>query len=254
MISKLMCSIVLGGVFLLVGQGVADAQAVRTWVSGVGDDANPCSRTAPCKTFAGAISKTQANGEISVLDPGGYGSVTITKAISIVARGAEGAITACGVNGININAGVNDIVNIDSLIIEGCLTGVYGIRVIQAKAVHIRNTMIRGFGVVNSSMGIRVEGAAKVYIEDSDLSKNDRAIVALGTSQVILNRVAVNNNTGYGFRANVAGTQIIAHNSMISGNLVGVSEGGTGEHVSMGTNAFSANGTDGNFDVTRPRK
>jgi hypothetical protein len=59
----------------------ANAQATRTWVSGVGDDANPCSRTAPCKTFAGAISKTAAGGEINVLDPGGFGAVTITKSI-----------------------------------------------------------------------------------------------------------------------------------------------------------------------------
>src|SRR4051794_8297914 len=64
---------------LMAGQAPVGAQATRTWVSGVGDDVNPCSRTAPCKTFAGAISKTAANGEISVLDPGGYGSVNITK-------------------------------------------------------------------------------------------------------------------------------------------------------------------------------
>src|SRR5262245_23923450 len=56
----------------------AFAQATRTWVSGVGNDANPCSRTAPCKTFAGAISKTAIGGEIDALDPGGYGTITIT--------------------------------------------------------------------------------------------------------------------------------------------------------------------------------
>src|SRR5574339_613770 len=77
----------------------AHAQATRTWVSGVGDDANPCSRTAPCKTFAGAISKTAANGEISVLDPGGFGAVTITKSITIVGRNAEAGILAAGTNG-----------------------------------------------------------------------------------------------------------------------------------------------------------
>src|SRR5206468_3164555 len=61
----------------------ANAQATRTWVSGVGDDANPCSRTAPCKTFAGAISKTAGGGEINVLDPGGFGGVTIGKSLTI---------------------------------------------------------------------------------------------------------------------------------------------------------------------------
>src|SRR6059036_1925940 len=61
----------------------AQAQATRTWVSGVGDDVNPCSRTAPCKTFAGAISKTAVNGEINCLDPGGFGAVTISKGLTI---------------------------------------------------------------------------------------------------------------------------------------------------------------------------
>src|SRR3978361_2022791 len=78
---------------------VAFAQATRTWVSGVGDDVNPCSRTAPCKTFAGAISKTAAGGEIDVLDPGGFGTVTITKSISIVSDGAVGGILAAGFSG-----------------------------------------------------------------------------------------------------------------------------------------------------------
>src|SRR6478752_10655610 len=81
----------------------ANAQATRTWVSGVGDDANPCSRTAPCKTFAGAISKTAVGGEINALDPGGYGTVTITKSITIDGGGGQVAsILASGTNGIVI--------------------------------------------------------------------------------------------------------------------------------------------------------
>ena len=71
------------GFLMCITVSVANAQATRTWISGVGDDANPCSRTAPCKTFAGAISKTAAGGEIDVLDPGGFGAVTITKAITL---------------------------------------------------------------------------------------------------------------------------------------------------------------------------
>src|SRR6478609_6317986 len=80
----------------------AQAQATRTWVSGVGDDANPCSRTAPCKTFAGAISKTAAGGVISVLDPGGFGAVTITKSITIDGTGGYASITNTATNGIII--------------------------------------------------------------------------------------------------------------------------------------------------------
>src|SRR5262245_30952985 len=86
-----------------LGASPAHAQATRTWVSGVGDDANPCSRTAPCRTFAGAISKTVAHGEISVLDPGGYGAVTITKSITLSGDGTLAGITGATVNGIIVN-------------------------------------------------------------------------------------------------------------------------------------------------------
>src|SRR5688572_17562804 len=78
----------------------ASAQATRTWVSGVGDDVNPCSRTAPCKTFAGAISKTAAGGIINCLDPAGYGAVTITKSITIDCEDTQGSILASLVNGV----------------------------------------------------------------------------------------------------------------------------------------------------------
>src|SRR5207244_7928837 len=81
----------------------ANAQATRTWVSGVGDDVNPCSRTAPCKTFAGAISKTASPGIINCLDPGGFGAVTITKSIQIDCTGTLGSVLSSGVQGIIIN-------------------------------------------------------------------------------------------------------------------------------------------------------
>src|ERR1700712_1402935 len=84
---------------------VAFGQATRTWVSGVGDDVNPCSRTAPCKTFAGAISKTAAHGEINALDPGGYGSVTITKSITIRGRGTQASLLISGTPAVTVNAG-----------------------------------------------------------------------------------------------------------------------------------------------------
>src|SRR5215218_7476537 len=83
----------------------AQAQATRTWVSGVGDDVNPCSRTAPCKTFAGAISKTAAGGEIDCLDPGGFGAVTLTKSVVLDGTHGQGfgSILSSGVNGVNVN-------------------------------------------------------------------------------------------------------------------------------------------------------
>src|SRR5438309_12103895 len=96
----------------------AHAQATRTWVSGVGDDANPCSRTAPCKTFAGAISKTAAAGEINCLDPGGFGAVTITKAIAISCEIGTAGVLVSGTNGIIVSAGPNDAVVLQGLDFE----------------------------------------------------------------------------------------------------------------------------------------
>src|SRR5256885_3377457 len=97
--------LIVSVVFALGFSAVCAAQATRTWVSGVGDDANPCSRTAPCKTYAGAISKTAAGGEISVLDPGGFGALTITKAITINGDGTLASALASTVSAIVINAG-----------------------------------------------------------------------------------------------------------------------------------------------------
>src|SRR3954451_9966952 len=97
----------------------AFGQATRTWVSGVGDDANPCSRTAPCKTFAGAISKTAAGGEINCLDPGGFGGVTIQKSLTISCEGLTGGVLVSGVNGILVAAAATDVVFLKGLDIEG---------------------------------------------------------------------------------------------------------------------------------------
>src|SRR4051794_25229403 len=147
--------------FVLTGPSFAHAQATRTWVSGVGDDVNPCSRTAPCKTFAGAISKTAAGGEIDALDPGGFGAVTITKGITLDGGTGSGwaSILASGTNGIIINAGINDTVTLRNLSINGAGTGLCGIRILQARAVFVENCEIFGFkstsGAADAGRGIR---------------------------------------------------------------------------------------------------
>src|SRR3990172_5898031 len=134
------------------------AQATRTWVSGVGDDANPCSRTAPCKTFAGAISKTAANGIINCIDPGGFGAVTITKSIMIDCLNTQAGILASGTNAININ-GAGIIVVLRGLSIEGVGTGLIVVNIIQAAVVHIEKSTIRGFRAGNAT-GIRITTAS----------------------------------------------------------------------------------------------
>ena len=121
------------------------AQATRTWVSGVGDDVNPCSRTAPCKTFAGAISKTSAGGEISVLDPGGYGSVTITKGITISGDGSLASVLNSGVNGVIVNVtSAPDTVILRNISINGAGTspGLDGVRYLAGGRVIVENVTI----------------------------------------------------------------------------------------------------------------
>jgi len=135
--------VLFGGLCLLTAP--AYAQATRTWVSGVGDDANPCSRTAPCKTFAGAISKTAPGGEIDVLDPGGFGAVTITKAISIEAVGVVAGVLVSGTNAIIVSAGANDNVVLRGLTIEGLGTGLNGIRFISGNSLTVEDCTINNF-------------------------------------------------------------------------------------------------------------
>src|SRR5499427_7254650 len=137
--------------FMLLGAATMFGQATRTWVSGVGDDANPCSRTAPCKTFAGAISKTAPGGEIDALDPGGFGALTITKSITIDGGGGQVAsVLVAGTNGIVVAAQPGDIVILRNLRFDGLLgggnanAGINGIRWISGKALHIRNCTIFG--------------------------------------------------------------------------------------------------------------
>src|ERR1700755_3119247 len=107
-------ALVVGSLTPLLASAPAHAQATRTWVSGVGDDVNPCSRTAPCKTFAGAISKTAAGGEINCMDPGGFGGVTITKSITLDCTATLGSILASSTTGVIIN-GANVIVALRGL-------------------------------------------------------------------------------------------------------------------------------------------
>jgi hypothetical protein len=149
---------------LLALPSSAFGQATRTWVSGVGDDANPCSRTAPCKTFAGSISKTAAGGEINVIDPGGFGGVTITKSVTIRGRGPTAGALVSLTNGIVINAAATDKVTIDGLDINGigigAQTSLSGIKVLSAGRVNIVNNEIyrfrAGVAVVPTSANTRV--------------------------------------------------------------------------------------------------
>lgn len=203
------------------------AQATRTWVSGVGDDANPCSRTAPCKTFAGAISKTAPAGEINVLDPGGFGAVTITKAITISSENFEAGVLVSGTNGIVISAGPNDVVVLRGLDIQGLNTGLDGVKFLNGGALHIERSVINQFtgqGInfapstnnaslfvtdtiirKNAGGGIWVVPAAgvtaKVVVRNTQMDFNFRGLRAEDGSTVSINDSSTSNNTQNGIVA-----------------------------------------------------
>jgi hypothetical protein len=190
-------AIAVGFIAPILASAPAQAQATRTWVSGVGDDANPCSRTAPCKTFAGAISKTATAGEINVLDPGGFGGVTITKAISIVSDHIEAGVLVAGTNAIIINTPVNAEVYLEGLDIEGLGTGLNGIRIISGSKVFVKRCTIRNF----TTAGIDVAGpaGARAVVEDSVIISNATGFNVVGSGGAanigFLIRTTIDNNT-----------------------------------------------------------
>ena len=209
----------------------AFAQATRTWVSGVGDDANPCSRTAPCKTFAGAISKTAASGEINVLDPGGFGAVTITKSITIRSDHFEAGVLVSGTNGIIVNAGATDQVTLEGLDIEGLGTGVNGVQILSAGAVYVIRCTIHHFAGNGVNMASSVAGS-RVFVKDSIITQNAGGVNVQGNGVANIGSVAntlVDGNTSFAVQASGAGNIIglvrsILTNSTNSISLVG---GGT---------------------------
>jgi parallel beta-helix repeat protein len=228
--------LVIAAVVFVVPAAPAMAQATRTWVSGVGDDANPCSRTAPCKTFAGAISKTATGGEINVLDPGGFGGVTITKAITLRSDGVEAGILVSNSSGIVINAPTTAKVVIDGLDFEGVGNGlaVHGINIIQARDVLVRNSSIRGFDSATSS-GILVNTAAQssLTVENCTFFNNTHGISVtsssgLGAARVFNSMIAGSSVAGIrvsgaGNKAEISGNQIIRTPKsldIVSGGLV----------------------------------
>jgi hypothetical protein len=201
----------------------ANAQATRTWVSGVGDDANPCSRTAPCKTFAGAISRTAEGGLIMCLDPGGFGTVTITKSITIDCLWQPGAgiLASGGITGVIINAGSTDKVTLRGLSIEGAGTtpGVRGVRILSAGVVQIDQCRIWGFatapaaGIEVATSGITTELHVKdSHIYDNGVGATGGGIVFLptgaGNVKGSLSRVELRDNA-YGILSAGSGTGTI---------------------------------------------
>jgi hypothetical protein len=215
-------------IFTFAFASMAQAQATRTWVSGVGDDANPCSRTAPCKTFAGAISKTATDGEIDALDPGGFGAVTITKSITIDGNG-WGSILGAGTNAINVavsTPGNTNAVQLRNISINGAGTGFTGINITAGTntTVEVENCVIFGFrGSGTSSRGISDSRtvAGKLIVLNTLVKNNSGSgIVTIGasaTTATIDNCQSVN-NSGVGFVSSGNGRQMAVRNSVGTNN------------------------------------
>jgi hypothetical protein len=223
----------------------AQAQATRTWISGVGDDANPCSRTAPCKTFAGAISKTAAGGEIDCLDPGGFGAVTVTKSITLDCGGGNGgqvgSILVSGTNGVTVSAGAADLIKIRNLTINGIQKtgspGLSGIKFNTAAALIVEHVGIFGMGGLSGSNGgIDFEptvAGAKLYTVDVDIQYGlaDGILIkptSSGTALASIAQTSLLHNAGSGVRVdgtNVASglsANVTVADSTASGNQFGI--------------------------------
>jgi hypothetical protein len=189
---KTSLTLVTTSLALLLQAAPVHAQALRTWVSGVGDDANPCSRTAPCKTFAGAISKTALNGEINCLDPGGFGAVTITKSITIDCHEVFASILNAGTNGINIpfdsfNPALDArrTVRLRNININGINSGLIGIRItggaiVTGGAVFIEDCLIDGnFGGAARGISDERTGGGELFVSNTTVRNMGQTAIVI---------------------------------------------------------------------------
>ena len=247
-------SCLLAAFFFVFFASHANAQATRTWVSGVGDDVNPCSRTAPCKTFAGAISKTATGGEINCLDPGGFGTVTIVKSITIDCGNTHGGILAANINGVNVNgAGIN--VTLRGLSINGANTTTgNGVRIINAGSVTIDNVVIQNFaGTGTNGRGVAIETSAanvRVAVVNSRFDQNNFIAIhsnpSAGNVDLVVDNVTITNNrsTGIQLRQN---TGAIINNT--SATNIRTAAGLTLELSTTAANVSNSNFSQNSFGI-----
>jgi len=247
--------LICAALLLALQVSASHAQATRTWVSGVGDDVNPCSRTAPCKTFAGAISKTATGGEIDVLDPGGFGTVTITKALTIDGGGGQAAsVLASGTNAIVVQAGAGNAI-LRNLSINGAGTGLSGITFNSGAALIVENCAIFGF-VSNAVVVSTTTGTNHVAILNSRLSNNNQGGIQVkitgGTTTVSVTDVkATNNNFGIGVDTTGGGTaSLIMDRATINENTTGIQALGANTTVLINNSTIVHNVT--GLNITAP--
>jgi hypothetical protein len=239
---------IFGGL-LIAAIYAAPAQAqTRTWVSGTGDDSFPCSRTAPCKTFAGAIAKTAAGGEISVMDAGGYGAVTINKAITINGEGTLASVISGAGNGITVSAGASDQVILRNISLNGVGGGTNAI-LITGGNVTIEKCFIYGFttGFIGGT-GILIDPSVNVNVDvrDTNITNTSHGVMATtngGTATVSLDNMRINNTPGYGVAAVAGGVIISLRNSFIRSAGTAISTQGGAATISVDHSELTNNTT-----------
>lgn len=212
--------------FMLTIPSLVRAESIRTWVSGVGDDANTCSRTAPCKTFAGAILQTSTGGEINAVTSGGFGGVTITKSVTIDGAGTQASIVASGITGISINitaaADGSKTVRLRNLSINGTGSGKTGLKVIAGRRVYVEHVLIDGF----DDHGILVEAmVARLFVSDTtirSIGKSGIHVSPLGNSPFVSVFVQRSSLIGTFHALNVnRGSRVTIRDSSLTGNRQG---------------------------------
>jgi hypothetical protein len=229
----------------------AHAQATRTWVSGVGDDANPCSRTAPCKTFAGAISKTAPGGEINCLDPGGFGALTITKSISIICGEAgEAGVLVSGTPGITVAAGPSDKVFLEGLDFQGLGTGTNGINFVSGAQLIVNKCKINGFATngvnvaSNTSGAVVVINKSLIYVNGTNGTANTGGVTVQGaggvTNNVEIIDTLIQSNANYGVQVTGAANSVSFVRSVVA--VTGIVSVNSGKLFSIGPSNFFITG------------
>ena len=233
----------------------AHAQATRTWVSGVGDDVNPCSRTAPCKTYAGAISKTAPNGIIDCLDPGGFGAVTITKSITIDCRVSPGGpLASGGINAIIINAPAGSTIVLRGMDIEGSggagANGLNGVNIISggSNTVRIEDCNIFSFSTAGINFAPSPGGGGTLVVNHTQIHGNGTGIIlngANGAVNMLVRDSIVDTSASHGISVTTGATHAGAtiQNSTVAFNAgTGVNVSGAGGIAIIGDNTISGNG------------
>lgn len=255
--NKHTCFMLAAAALAFTAASPAHAQVPRTWVSGIGDDSSvQCARNAPCKTFAGAISKTTTGGEINCLDPGGFGTLSINKSITIDCHDVMGHVQAAGVAGITINldSQANMIVRLRNINFNGLLSGTRGISIIgntatsANNAVSIEDCAIDGFTQNGIFAGSTFGG--RLLVRNTTIRNNfgpALSVAAQSGQQGSLPNVATLDNvsafdSSFGFAFGNA-VQAIVKNSISSGNTNAGVEADTGAAVAISSSTVIANGT-----------